>query len=45
MLFLMQFGFADWRSKKKISRVHSGPWNHCTYLSVAIFGLVFFFWV
>ena len=38
--------------KKNISRVHSGPWN-CfvlnlyviTYLSFAIFGLVFFFWV
>ena len=39
--------------KKKISgSVHGTPWNRfvlnlyvITYLSVAIFGLVFFFWV
>ena len=38
--------------KKKLGRVHGTPWN-CfllnlyviTYLSVEIFGLVFFFWV
>ena len=40
------------KKKKKSDRVHGTPWN-CfvltlyviTYLSVAIFGLVFFFWV
>ena len=38
--------------KKKSGRVHGTPWNRfvlnlyvITYLSVAIFGLVFFFWV
>ena len=38
--------------KKKLGRVHGTPWNRfvldlyvITYLSVAIFGLVFFFWV
>ena len=40
------------KKKKKLGRVHGTPWNHfvlnlyvITYLSVAIFGLVFFFWV
>ena len=38
--------------KKKSGRVRGTPWNHfvlnlyvITYLSFAIFGLVFFFWV